>query len=140
LGQFYTQYDQMGVTEFAFSPDSRRLAYFHNHNSLGFGYLSVVDLSSQLSRLLIKVGDLKSLVWSPDGRSLAMIVRFDPASYMEDVIVVDAGTGQITYSAPIDYQSNAVKDWPMEEWGVEFPVEMGDLQSCSSPPGKVGSE
>jgi DNA-directed RNA polymerase specialized sigma24 family protein len=124
-----------GVTSFAFSPDGRQIAYFSRSESHGMGELSIVDTVTLKSRPLLKIGDLNSLVWDPQGTSLAMIARYEPGSYSEFVTVFDIESGKISYNAPIDYQSNAVReDWPMLDWGVEFPVEMGGMDDCAMPP------
>jgi DNA-directed RNA polymerase specialized sigma24 family protein len=123
-----------GVTDFAFSPDSRLLAYFTRPGSSGMGMLRVIELTSQEDEPLLIIGDIDSLIWSPDGASLAMITRFDPGSYLESITVFDLETQRITYNAPIDILSHSVRDWPMLDWGVEFPVEMGGMDDCSIPP------
>jgi hypothetical protein len=63
-----------------------------------------------------------------------MIARDIPGSYLEHILVYDIATNQITYNASIDIQSNAIQEWPMLEWGVEFPVEMGVLDDCALAP------
>jgi len=126
---------QSGVTAFAFSPDSSQIAYFSRSAPGSLGMLSLVDTITLQSRLLLQIGAVNSLVWDPEGKSLAMIARFVQGSYAEYVSVVDIESGKISYNAPIDYQSNALQeDWPMLDWGVEFPVEMGGMDECAMPP------
>ena len=133
---FYrTPLDEIAVTQFVFSPDSRSLAVFGYQGARGQGNLYAVNLDTYAARPVLQLADAKSLVWSPDGVYVGMIVRFDPASYYEHVIVVDMQTGEITYSSSIDFESNATQEWPMVEWGVEFPVEMPGLDGCA---GAVG--
>ncbi|MBN2548325.1 MAG: LysM peptidoglycan-binding domain-containing protein [Anaerolineales bacterium] len=132
---FYrTPLDEIAVLQFAFSPDSRSLAVFGYQGALGQGNLYVVNLDTYAARPVLQLGDAKSLVWSPDGRFVGMIARYDPASYYEHVVVVDVETGEITYSSSIDFESNATREWPMVEWGVEFPVDMPGLDGCSASP------
>jgi hypothetical protein len=55
----------------------------------------------------------------------------------EEVLVIDVQTGAVTYREPIDIGSgnpNGGQDWPMVEWGTDFPVEMGGLEACTAPP------
>lgn len=63
-----------------------------------------------------------------------MISRSDPGSYLENVTVFGVISRQITYNASIDILSNPAGDWPVLKWGVEFPVEMGNMDDCANPP------
>jgi len=125
---------EQGVTDFAFSPDSRRLAYFIRPGAHGNGTLSIIDLATHQNKPVLSIGDVKSLVWSPDGERLAMISRASPDTYLENVTIFDVETEQITYNAPLDLLSHSAGDWLVLDWGVEFPVEMGNLDACSKPP------
>jgi hypothetical protein len=98
------------------------------------GTLNIIDLTSREIQPLFETGDVKSLVWKPDGGSLGMIARLDPGSYEDNVVVFDLSKDKVTYSAPVDFQSNAYQDWPIIHWGVDFPVEMGDMDACARPP------
>jgi WD40 repeat protein len=131
---FRTLSTQLGVTGFAFSPDNTRLAYFARPSSRGMGTLGVVDLETGQDQPLLIIGDVNSLVWDPEGKYLAMIARYDSGSYLENVSVIDVDHQKITYNASIDVLSNAVGDWPMLDWGVEFPVEMNRMDECALPP------
>ena len=130
--RFFPLYSQSGVTELAFSPDSRQLAFFSHPNPLVSGTLSAVDLLTQVVRPIYTAGDIKSLVWSPDGKYLAFINRMDPSYYIENILVVSSETGEIIYNTPLDVLNGSAKDWPMAEWGVDFPVEMGGLDACAA--------
>jgi Tol biopolymer transport system component len=132
--RFFPQYSPTGVTELAFSPDSRQLAFFSHPNPLVSGTLSIMDLPSQTARPIYTTGDVKSLVWSPDGKFIAFIDRLNPSAYQESVLVISSADGALAYTAPLDILNRPVKDWPMLEWGVDFPVEMGGLDACAAPP------
>jgi DNA-directed RNA polymerase specialized sigma24 family protein/LysM repeat protein len=132
--RYFTLYNQTGITELAFSPDSRRLAYFSQPNPLIPGTLSTLDLPFQNVRQIYTTGDLKSLVWSPDGQYLAFINRSNPASYQENILVISTSDGSVSYNAPLDVLNKPIKDWPMATWGVDFPVEMGGMDACAAPP------
>ena len=129
-----TPFRRLAVTQFAFSPDSNSLAIFGYEDPFKQGKLYILDIETSLTRALIERADAKSLVWSPDGKSLAMIARYQASSYDDYVSVVDVETGEETYKSPVDYTSRTSTDWPMTEWGVEFPVDMGGLGACSAPP------
>jgi WD40 repeat protein len=132
--RFFTLHDQTGITELAFSPDTRRLAFFSRPNPLAPGTLSTVSLPYQNVRPIYTTGDLKSLVWSPDGKSLAFINRADPSGYQENILVISSDDGSVSYNAPLDVLNKPVKDWPMTAWGVNFPIEMGGMDACAASP------
>ena len=140
-----TVYRQMGVTDFAFSPDSRALAFFGQVNPAGAGTLYVQELykddaqgvtyvQSGPLRELMQLRVARSLAWSPDGRSLALLARLEPDSEAEMLLVIDVQSGAIRYHEPYDPQTGAKLDWLTGEWEVEFPVEMGGLEACTGLP------
>jgi RNA polymerase sigma factor (sigma-70 family) len=124
---------RFGVTEFAFSPDSQELAFFSKSTANGMGELGIVSITTHQDRSLFSLGEVKSLVWSPDGKNLGMIARLNPDSYLENILVFNFEKNSIIYNAPIDFVSNAEGDWPMVDWGVEFPVDMGTIDTCALP-------
>ncbi len=132
--RFYTLPDQTGITELAFSPDTRQLAFFSRPVPAVLGNLSIVDLQNQNVNKIYSTGDIKSLVWSPDGKYLAFIDRQVPSAYQEDVLVVSIASGQVVFNAPLDLLNGSTQDWPTTGWGVDFPVEMGGMDDCSAPP------
>jgi hypothetical protein len=124
----------VAVTQFAFAPDSRRLAVFGYERTNEPGTLSVLDTGRGGYQPLLQLADARSLVWSPDGRLIAMIARLEIGSHQEYILVVDAKTGEIIYKAAIETESDPAQTWPALHWGVDFPVEMGGLDECSQPP------
>lgn len=132
--RFFTLHNMTGITELAFSPDNRKLAFFSRPNPSVLGELSTLALPFQNVRPIFTTGDVKSLVWSPDGKYMAFIDRANPSSYQENVLVISVSTGQVVYSLPLDVLNRPVKDWPMVEWGVDFPVEMGGMDACAASP------
>jgi len=132
--RYYTLYSQTGISEMAFSADSQRLAYFSQPDPAASGALYILELPDQNSRLLYTTGDIKSLVWSPDGKYLAFINRVDPAVYIENVLVISATSSEVIYDSPLDILNGVARDWPMGEWDVDFPVEMGGMDVCAAPP------
>jgi len=130
---FGTTLSSLGVSEFAFSPDSQQIAYFSRANPTSLGVLGLVNVLTRETTTLLSFDDVKSLVWHPDGKSIAMIARYDPSLYLEHVVVFDLEKSKISYSASIDIESASIQDWPMLDWGVEFPVEMGGMDDCAMP-------
>ena len=136
-GNAYAALETVAVSELAFAPDSARLAVFgypdspKRNSAPGELYIIDLDLGSSIS--LINLGDAKSLVWKPDGTQLALIARLYADSYEEQILVVDASSGTIVYNSPVDYQTGGGGEWPMVEWGVEFPVGIGGLEQCAAP-------
>lgn len=121
------------VTQFAFAPDSRRLAVFASREPYGSVY--IMDTESDELTHLIDLPDARSFVWSPDGDYLAMIGRVSKPVAGDEVIVIRASNGEIIYRQSVDYGTGNIGDWPPLEWGVDFPVEMNGLAQCALPPG-----
>jgi DNA-directed RNA polymerase specialized sigma24 family protein len=134
IGDDFQTLLRFGVSEFAFSPGSKEIAFFSNPSSNGLGELGIVSITTHQEQSLFKLGDAKSLVWSPDGKNLGMIARLNPDSYLENIVVFNLEKNAVIYNSPIDFVSNAEGDWPMVDWGVEFPVDMGDIDTCSIRP------
>ncbi len=131
--RFFTIHNQTGITEMAFSPDTRRLAFFSRPNLLAAGTLSTVSLPDQNVRTIYTTGDIKSLVWSPDGKSLAFIDRADPSAFQESVMVISSSDGAVSYQAPLDVLSGGTRDWPMVEMGSGIPGQYGRHGCLLSP-------
>jgi RNA polymerase sigma-70 factor (ECF subfamily) len=120
--------------QFAFAPDSTRLAIFGQYDAIRQnGSLYILDIQTNKVTPLSQYADVKSLVWSPDGTSLAFIARLQPNDYQDFMVVVDTQSGRTTYQNSVDFESNAIPDWPTLKWGVQFPVEMDQLQQCALP-------
>lgn len=117
------------VTEFAFAPDSRRLAIFAANEP--YGSVFILDTDSNTITHLMDLPDARSFVWSPDGEYLAMIGRVTQPIAGDEVIVVRVSNSEITYHKSVDYGIGNIGDWPPLEWGDEFPVEMNGLAQCA---------
>ena len=123
------------VTQLAFAPDSRRIAAFGYNSQFYKGMIYIIDTQSGEIRPIYHQGDVKSLVWSPDGQSLAFIGREVPSQYQDEVMVIRVDSGEVTFRSTIDMGSNqGSSEWPPSQWGVTFPLEMGGLEKCSLPP------
>ena len=144
------------ASNFAFGPDSRRLAvfgYVHNYGMSTVatkGGIEILDTDTGEEHWLLDLGSADSLVWNPDGERLALIGT-DQSSHGQEVMIVSASTGEIDYRAPYDPAIYRLPqdgqrlapgfpsaDWPALGWGVSFPVEPGGLEACSAPPGSGG--
>ncbi len=89
------------VTQFAFAPDSRRLAVFASREPYGSVYIMDTD-RNELTHL-IDLPDARSFVWSPDGDYLAMIGRVAEPVAGDEVIVIRTSNGEITYRQSVDF-------------------------------------
>ncbi|HSO27169.1 MAG TPA: hypothetical protein VLS48_03810, partial [Anaerolineales bacterium] len=124
----------VAVTAFAFSPDGLRLAVF----GLGqpYGALLVYDTMTGEATQLLELVDAQSLVWSPDGAYLALIGILPEGEAGEQVLVVEAASGELVYRAAYDLGSRVPPpDAPITTWDVRFPVEQGNLGACVHPGG-----
>jgi DNA-directed RNA polymerase specialized sigma24 family protein len=120
---------------FAFSPDGEQLAVYGKSNALG---IYVVDLRSDEVRHLRDVDHATSLVWKPDGKQLAYISWPDGSPPSFSMVVLDAESGKLLSRQPYPAPGNSpaqndLTPTPLQ-WGVPFPVGMGDLGACAAPP------
>ncbi len=120
---------------FAFSPDSEQLAVYGKYNALG---IYVVDLRSDKVRHLRDVNNATSLVWKPDGKQLAYISQSPGSPSSFNLVVLDAESGKLLsrqdYPTPGNSPDQNTLTPPSLQWGVTFPVGMGDLGACAAPP------
>jgi DNA-directed RNA polymerase specialized sigma24 family protein len=123
--------EDVSVTNLAFAPDSQLLAVFGYSPDGGGVY--VVNTSSSIALRLVKLADARSLAWSPDGEQLSLIGRRAESPGEDHVMVVDVSSGKLLYDQSIDFESGGSEDWPMVEWGIDFPVEVGGLEACVAP-------
>jgi hypothetical protein len=132
-----TQYEPlpgMHASEFAFSPDSLKLAVFAAGISPDQAGIYLVTLATGDSRKVLDLAAARSLLWSPDGEFLALIGVEQPGDD-EQVLVLHLRTGQIAFRAdPLPTGASLPGDWPIANWGLAFPVATGDMQVCSNPP------
>jgi RNA polymerase sigma factor (sigma-70 family) len=130
----------LSVTQFAISPDDQKLAFFGYDSQFDPGGLYLMDLQTGETGKLMTMTNARSLVWSPDGKFLGLI-GLQENQVQEDVIVLDVRDSKITYSQPFVSKNNTVgaqsgDNWPMKDWGVDFPVSMDNLGDCVNSPGK----
>jgi DNA-directed RNA polymerase specialized sigma24 family protein len=130
----------MAVSQFAFSPDGRKLAFFGYDSQFDPGGLYLMDLDSGRTTKLASLVDARSLVWSPDNNLLGLMGVPD-SQVQEEVIVLDVRDSSTIYSQPFNGSSNSSSlqngdSSPIKDWGVKFPVSMGGLEACVDPPKK----
>jgi DNA-directed RNA polymerase specialized sigma24 family protein len=115
---------------YAFSPDSRYLAFWGCNSSLEDCGVYLHDTKTLKNKQLLKLTHGATyFTWSPDGNYLAML------GANQAFFVLRVADSEIVYKGPYEPQVQSVPpDAPVYRWGVEFPPEMGSLESCSSPP------
>jgi LysM repeat protein len=127
---------------FTFSPEGQQLAvYGEDYNNQRGIY--VVNLQSEEMHLLQRVNGATSLVWKPDGKQVAYIASISQSAGSQSnlsLVVVDVENGKVlsrqAFPTPGDPPAQNVLAWPPLQWGVPFPVEMGDLGACAAAPGR----
>lgn len=113
---------------FAFSPDSRYLAFWGCGGREDNCGVYLLNFSNRKLIKLLPGGYAGYFVWSPDGKELAMLREDD------SLVVVNVKTGQITYREYMDWVTFIVPpNAPVRNWGVEFPPPRLGLQGCASP-------
>ncbi len=124
-----------GASDLAFAPDSRRLAMIGSGGS-GYG-LYLADLETDELRLLAPLEWARSLAWSPAGDQLALIGKLPAEAGPEELVVIDAQSGQVTYQARIENTRLLPADAPLLGWGADFlqqfPTKNGGLEACVEP-------
>ncbi len=123
-----------GVANFAFSPDSRWLAYFSCLGSPSC-QVHVLDLGTGERRSYQSSEFYPFFVdWSTDGNSLAMVSMglSTPPTYR--MLVLDLNTGEYTYAAEYDAQTGDIpSNSPTIAWGLDLPRQ-GDIDlGCIRP-------
>ncbi len=124
---------------FAFSPDSRSLAFWGcggNDQNCGI-YLT--DLRTQKNRKLETNASAPFyLIWSPDSTLVAAIrpdQRYSQSS-KENLLVLRAGTGGVVYNGVASIIDDTLV-LPGEKgvyWGIPYPPAKTGLEGCVSPP------
>ncbi len=125
------------VTDFAFSPDSLRLAVFVSPGSpitAAPSGIYLITLATGESRHVVTLAEASSLLWSPDGEFLALTGVEAPGDDQQ-VLVIHLRSGQVAFRAdPLPAGAPLPDDWPLANWGRAFPVTPGDMQRCATPP------
>ena len=120
--------------DFAFSPDSQKLAVFATGSIADQSGVYLVTLATGDYTKVLALSDASSLLWSRDGEFLALIGAEQSAD-AEQVFVLHLRSRQISFRADLlPSGASLPADWPIANWGLAFPVNTGDMQTCSNPP------
>jgi hypothetical protein len=145
-GQVYQPMPDFHAQAFAFSPDGRSIASagFYDPEpaatvEAGPGQTNrkdgvyLVDLGTGDEELLLEVQEARSLVWSPDGKFLALIGQL-PDESEPTILVVNVAARVLIYQGEPGSVSEPPSDKaPIAAWGTPFPVTMGDMEACAAP-------
>ena len=145
-----------GITagDFAFSPDSRKLAFFGCEKASNFCGVMVLDLTNQKITHLARYAYADYLAWSQDGNSIALLaeddqsgsgIRLNPFNSVEKDFwapdhgwsyqVIDATKGDVTYRQYFDWSSlGELTGTSMENWISSIQKPSAGVQGCILPP------
>jgi len=121
--------------EFAFSPDNQQLAVYgcqrYGEQACGIYLIELDSGSAWLLRLMEQGAEL---IWSPDGKKIAI-----QGSFLREgrwrVLVLDSKSGNLIYDGPFDWEGFSMASGsPIHDWGVPYPPLRGGLEVCSQPP------
>jgi DNA-directed RNA polymerase specialized sigma24 family protein len=111
------------VSEFAFDPSSRYLAYYGCES--GDCGIQIFNIYTGTNRMVYisKQAWPFSLAWSPDGQYLAFLGN-DQRSTMRKIFVARVSNGKIVYESEYSWDASVVPpDSPTHSWGMPFPAE-----------------
>lgn len=112
--------------DFAFSPDSRLLAFWGcgvKETNCG---VYILDLQTRKLRKILAGSYVYYFAWRPDGEEL-MLLRVE-----NQVLVVRPDTGEITYKGDMD-SIDIPKGAPMNEWNITISPYQTGMPNCSFP-------
>jgi DNA-directed RNA polymerase specialized sigma24 family protein len=118
----------------AFGPDNQHVALF-GRDFRGISGIYLLDLATGSLDYIYQMGDASSLVWSPDGRYLALLGKEDPRYTERRIIVLNLGTHQLTYSEPYQPGQPVPPDAPMLAWAGKFPLPDNPYACVAAPNG-----
>ena len=127
------------VSEFAFAPDSRHLAFFGS-NATGSEKLYLLDTNTGTTTTLLDTRAFpggSSLTWSPDGKYLAFLSMSDTGSQTKpQVIFLRIENWQVTDRAQFELGTPDMQaSLPFSSsWMGKFPTRMGGLEACARAP------
>lgn len=128
----YEPAPELNVQAFAFASDSRRAAAFAVTDEVNTTGIYLIDLVLGEQKFVAQLAVASSLVWSPDGESLALVGTIERDGPLE-TLIIHMRTGQISFRASNAGLSEPLpQDSPIANWGVRFPRQMGGLEECAS--------
>lgn len=124
--------------DFAFSPDSRYLAFWGCGGSLENCGIYIHNLRTQINQKLAALPNGATFfTWSPDGEYLAMVALEASADspQISSLLVLRLSNGQTVYKGSFDWRDESISpDSPIQSWGVQFPPHRTGLEGCIDPP------
>jgi hypothetical protein len=126
-------------SDFAFSPDSRSLAFWGCSRGGQDCGVYIQDLESQAARRIssMESGSAAYFTWSPNG-ALLEYITFDGSSSSASryfLFVVRTGNGEVIYESPVDWEAYFKSTYlPTNAWGVAFPPPRTGIEGCIQPP------
>lgn len=125
----YQPFERINATQFAFSPDSRRLAVFGTTSS--GSALFLLDIATGQKTELLQLSSARGLSWSSDGKYLAVIAR--RSSLAEALMVINVNNHQIVNGKQNGLQEPAPPDDLIRQWRILSPAATGGLEACALP-------
>jgi len=119
--------------DYAFAPDSRRIAYFGCDRPLENCGVSVLDTVSGGKQALLSISFTDYLLWSPDGGSLGFVAaESNPGDGR--YLIMRLADGTVTYQGKFDWKRlGPLSDSPASAWVNAYPVPLGGLAGCAYP-------
>ena len=118
--------------EFAFSPDSRYLAFWGCGGSETNCGIYIHDIKNRQNKKLYATSWAYGLTWNPDGSSLAFFHNAQKARYL---VVVDVNSAVSLVMANVDgLNAGTIPSGTPYDWGVPFPPQNTGLEGCAFPP------
>jgi len=125
-------------SDFAFSPDSRFLAFWACLGRREGCGVYLHDTQNHETALLTPLENGATFfVWSPDNKYLAFVGAGANLQYPSSLLVVDVQTGEILDEGAFLWPELSLPlDSPVREWGVKFPPVQGEFEACNQPASK----
>jgi DNA-directed RNA polymerase specialized sigma24 family protein len=125
--------------DFAFSPDSRYLAFWGCGGRPDNCGIYIHNLETQINKKLAALPHGATFfTWSPDGEYLALVsldATID-SPQISSLLVLRLSSGQVVYKGVFDWRDESIpQDSPVQSWGVQFPPVRTGLDGCIDPPG-----
>jgi len=124
---------EIASSDFAFSPDSRYLAFWGCGGGPDNCGIYVHDTQNLKNLKLSSISDGASFFqWSPDGAYLALIGAGTPLKYSTSLLILSLQNGQRVYESETFLPYLPVPgDSPTRQWGVPFPPMRTSLEGCT---------